>query len=550
MLPCKKNTMKFFINETDQIVNEAIEGLLTNPKLAKLDSFPEIRVVIRKDWDKSKVAVISGGGSGHEPAHAGFVGKGMLTAAVCGDIFASPTVDAVLSAILAATGPKGCLLIIKNYTGDRLNFGLAAEQARALGLEVKTVTVNDDIALGNDVQKRGLAGTLFVHKIAGQLAEEGKSLDEIAVVAQKVIDQTSSIGLSLTECQHLGQETTSRLTDDQVELGLGIHGEPGIEVIPYDKADKLMSLAIDKLVANLPDGNERYAMIFNNMGSVSPIEMSLLVNSFRQTKLSDKIDYMIGPAALMSSINMSGFSVSVLLLTEEIEDALLAPAEPTAWQLQPFKKPASVSSPKLPETIPYEASANVEVQQLIEEVGALLVAIEKEINGLDAKVGDGDAGSTFALAGKRLLSVVDKLPLNDTGKLLLTIGRILAREAGGSSGVLLSILFTAAGNAYTKDGDLSKALVEGLNKVKDYGGAQKGDRTMIDALEPAFVALDNKQSLEAAAKDARKGADGTKNIINTKFGRSSYLSEAVLRDVPDPGAEVIARVFEKIAAIK
>lgn len=550
MLPCKKNTMKFFINETDQIVNEAIEGLLTNPKLAKLDSFPEIRVVIRKDWDKSKVAVISGGGSGHEPAHAGFVGKGMLTAAVCGDIFASPTVDAVLSAILAATGPKGCLLIIKNYTGDRLNFGLAAEQARALGLEVKTVTVNDDIALGNDVQKRGLAGTLFVHKIAGQLAEEGKSLDEIAVVAQKVIDQTSSIGLSLTECQHLGQETTPRLTDDQVELGLGIHGEPGIEVIPYDKADKLMSLAIDKLVANIPDGNERYAMIFNNMGSVSPIEMSLLVNSFRQTKLSDKIDYMIGPAALMSSINMSGFSVSVLLLTEEIEDALLAPAEPTAWQLQPFKKPASVSSPKLPETIPYEASANVEVQQLIKEVGALLVAIEKEINGLDAKVGDGDAGSTFALAGKRLLSVVDKLPLNDTGKLLLTIGRILAREAGGSSGVLLSILFTAAGNAYTKDGDLGKALVEGLNKVKDYGGAQKGDRTMIDALEPAFVALDNKQSLEAAAKDARKGADGTKNIINTKFGRSSYLSEAVLRDVPDPGAEVIARVFEKIAAIK
>lgn len=129
--------MKFFINKTDQIVNEAINGLLTNPKLAKLDSFPEVRVVIRKDWDKSKVAVISGGGSGHEPAHAGFVGKGMLTAAICGDIFASPTVDAVLSAILAATGPKGCLLIIKNYTGDRLNFGLAAEQARALGLDVK-----------------------------------------------------------------------------------------------------------------------------------------------------------------------------------------------------------------------------------------------------------------------------------------------------------------------------------------------------------------------------------------------------------------------------
>lgn len=540
--------MKFFINETDQIVNEAIEGLLTNPKLARLDSFPEVRVVIRKGWDKSKVAIISGGGSGHEPAHAGFVGKGMLTAAVCGDIFASPTVDAVLSAILAATGPMGCLLIIKNYTGDRLNFGLAAEQARALGYEVKTVTVDDDIALGKEVKKRGLAGTLFVHKIAGQLAEEGKSLEEIAAIAQQVIDQTASIGLSLTECQHLGQETSSRLNDDQVELGLGIHGEPGIEVISYAKADQLMALAIEKLEADLSNENGRYAMIFNNMGSVSPIEMSLLVNSFRKTKLATKIDYMIGPAALMSSINMSGFSVSVLLLSPEIEKALLAEAEPIAWQVQAFKKPTGISSPKLPETIPYEASSNDQVYQLINDVAQLLVSIEKEINGLDAKVGDGDAGSTFALTGRRLLTVIDRLPLNDTGKLLLSIGRILAREAGGSSGVLLSILFTAAGTAYTKSPELGKSLLEGLQKVKDYGGAQTGDRTMIDALQPAFESLAHGETISLVAQHARKGAEHTKTIINTKFGRSSYLSEEVLRNVPDPGAEVIARVFEKIAS--
>jgi ATP-dependent dihydroxyacetone kinase len=528
--------MKFFINDPDQIVNEAINGLLTNPKLARLDSFPEIRVVIRKDWDKSKVAVISGGGSGHEPAHAGFVGKGMLTAAVCGDIFASPTVDAVLSAILASTGPKGCLLIIKNYTGDRLNFGLAAEQARALGYEVKTVTVDDDIALGQDVKKRGLAGTLFVHKIAGQLAEEGKPLAEIAEIAQKVIDRTASIGLSLTECQHLGQETTSRLTDEQAELGLGIHGEPGIEVIAYAPADHLMALAIEKLEANLPDTDGRYAMIFNNMGSVSPVEMSLLVDSFSKTKLAAKVDYIVGPAALMSSINMSGFSVSVLLLDEEIEKALLADSEPSAWQIQPFGKPAEIGSPKLPETLQYEPSVNVKVKQLIEETGSLLVSIEKEINGLDAKVGDGDAGSTFALAGRRLLLVADKLPLDDTGKLLLTIGRILAREAGGSSGVLLSILFTAAGNCYAKDPDLGKALLNGLQKVKDYGGAKVGDRTMIDALEPAFESLAKNEPLANAAEQARKGAE--------------YLSEAVLKNIPDPGAEVIARVFEKMASLK
>ncbi|MDQ6479203.1 dihydroxyacetone kinase subunit DhaK [Dyadobacter sp. LHD-138] len=541
--------MKFFINATNQIVNEAINGLLTNPKLAKLDNFPEVRVVVRKDWDKSKVAIISGGGSGHEPAHAGFVGKGMLTAAICGDIFASPTVDAVLSAILAVTGSSGCLLVIKNYTGDRLNFGLAAEQARALGFNVRTVTVDDDIALGKDVKRRGLAGTLFVHKIAGQLSEEGKTLDQIVDAAQKVIDNTSSIGLSLTECQHLDQEPTHRLNDHQAELGLGIHGEPGIEVIAYDTADVMMALAVDKLSSFLPETDDKYALLFNNMGSVSPIEMSLLVNSFQKTKLAGKINYIIGPAALMSSINMSGFSLSVLLLNQETERALLAPAEPVNWQIHAFAKPASISSPKLPDTIPYAPSQNLEVQKLIEEVAHLLVHIEKEINGLDVKVGDGDAGSTFALSGRRLLAVIEKLPLNETGKLLLTIGRILAREAGGSSGVLLSILFTAAGTAYSENPDLGKALLAGLQKVKDYGGAALGDRTMIDALQPGFESLAHGDSVAVAAQHARRGADHTKNIVNTKFGRSSYLSEEVLRNVPDPGAEVIARIFEKIAEI-
>lgn len=542
--------MKFFINEVDQIVNEAIDGLLTNPDLARLDAAAGIRVVIRKDWDKSKVAIISGGGSGHEPAHAGFVGKGLLTAAVCGDVFASPTVDAVLSAILAATGPEGCLLIIKNYTGDRLNFGLAAEQARTLGYRVKTVTVDDDIALGADVKKRGVAGTLFVHKVAGQLAEEGKSLDEVTAAAQTVIDRTVSIGLSLTSCRHLGQPYVPRLNDQQVELGLGIHGEPGLRVIAYDKANELMNIAMTQLAGSLPDTNGRYAMLFNNMGSVSPIEMNILVQSFCKTSLGDKVDYMIGPAALMSSINMNGFSVSLLLLNESIERALLAPAAPAAWQLQAFKKPATVAAPVLPATMPFAPSANVYVQTLLEETGRLLVAIEKEINDLDAKVGDGDAGSTFALTGKRILAVNGQLPLDNTGQLLLTLGRLLAREAGGSSGVLLSILFTAAGNAYAHTPELGGALLSGLQTVKAHGGAQVGDRTMIDALQPAFEALAAGAPIAVAAAAARKGADNTKHIIRTKFGRSSYLPEEVLKNIPDPGAEVIARVLENMATLK
>ena len=157
--------MDHFINSKETIVTDAIDGFLLGrgATITRLDGYPDIKVVVRSDWKKGKVALISGGGSGHEPAHVGFVGSGLLTAAVCGEVFASPSVDAVLAGILAVTGPSGCLLIVKNYTGDRLNFGLAAEKARALGLKVEVVIVNDDIALPNDIQARGIAGTVFVH---------------------------------------------------------------------------------------------------------------------------------------------------------------------------------------------------------------------------------------------------------------------------------------------------------------------------------------------------------------------------------------------------
>ena len=166
--------MAQFINAKENLVTEAIDGVLaaSGGALSRLDGYPHIKVVFRTDWDKSKVALVSGGGSGHEPAHAGFVGKGMLTAAVCGEVFASPSVDAVLAGILAVTGDAGCLLIVKNYTGDRLNFGLAAERARALGRKVEMVVVDDDIALPELPQPRGVAGTLFVHKIVGAMAED------------------------------------------------------------------------------------------------------------------------------------------------------------------------------------------------------------------------------------------------------------------------------------------------------------------------------------------------------------------------------------------
>ena len=194
--------MRQFINAKEDMVTEAIDGAIaaSGGTLTRLDGYPHIRVVVRTDWDKSKVALVTGGGSGHEPAHVGFVGQGMLAAAVCGDVFASPSADAVLAGILAVTGSAGCLLIVKNYTGDRLNFGLAAERARAFGLNVFMVIVDDDVALPELQQARGLAGTLFVHKIAGAMAENGATFEDCAAVAMRVVASSRSIGMSLDTC--------------------------------------------------------------------------------------------------------------------------------------------------------------------------------------------------------------------------------------------------------------------------------------------------------------------------------------------------------------
>ena len=205
--------MTQFINAKENLVTEAIDGLLatSGDTLSRLDGYPHIKVVYRRDWDKSKVALISGGGSGHEPAHARFVGPGMLTAAVCGEVFASPSVDAVLAGILAVTGDAGCLLIVKNYTGDRLNFGLAAERARALGRKVEMVVVDDDIALPELPQARGIAGTLFVHKIAGAAAEAGQSLEHVTEAAVKVVAGMATIGMSLATFTVSGSAKEERI---------------------------------------------------------------------------------------------------------------------------------------------------------------------------------------------------------------------------------------------------------------------------------------------------------------------------------------------------
>lgn len=538
--------MSQFFNDKENVVTDAIEGVIATSggQLARLDGFPHIKVVVRNDWDKSKVALVSGGGSGHEPAHAGFVGAGMLTAAVCGDVFASPSLDAVLAGILAVTGEAGCLLIVKNYTGDRLNFGLAAERARALGLKVNMVIVDDDAALPDLPQQRGLAGALFVHKIAGAMAEDGENLEAVTSAAEAVIAGTSTIGMSLDTCTVPGSPKEDRIADGHAELGLGIHGEAGVEQVAFTSARDAMKQVVDNLAD--ASGSQPKIALLNNLGGATDLEMAVLAQELLSSKIADQIEYVVGPASMMTSLDMRGFSVSLLTHTKSDILALQENASPRAWPGLCDVKPGTILplpdglKPVLP-----MATEHPERRALIEKCCRILIDAESDLNALDAKSGDGDTGSTLSTAARALIGALDRLPLADMTQLYRAIGLELSQTMGGSSGILLAIFFAAAGDASASGADDLAALISGLQRVQEVGGAKIGDRTMIDALSPALEALAS--GIQHAAVAARKGADVTSTIVDAKAGRATYISADQLAGHNDPGAEAVARLFEQMS---
>jgi triose/dihydroxyacetone kinase / FAD-AMP lyase (cyclizing) len=537
--------MTQFMNRKEDIVTDAIDGAIraSGGDLVRLDGYPYIRVVARADWDKSKVALVSGGGSGHEPAHAGFVGPGMLTAAVCGDVFASPSVDAVLAGILAVTGAAGCLLIVKNYTGDRLNFGLAAERARAFGLSVNMVIVDDDIALPDLPQPRGVAGTLFVHKIAGGLAENGGDLASVTAAANRVIEGTMSLGMSLDTCTVPGSPKEHRIPEGKAELGLGIHGEAGIEQIAFESAAQAMQTIAGRLAPRMSD--MPYAAILNNLGGTSALEMSVLSNELAVSEIGGRIKLLVGPATMMSSLDMRGFSVSICPLGEVDEQLLAQPCPMTAWPgaktLGPIET-LQLSDRLTP--IKSLSSEHAETAELLRKCCKILIAAEGDLNALDAISGDGDTGSTLASAGRALIVSIDSLPLADHALLFRAIGQELSQTMGGSSGALLAIFFAAAGDGASSGLLLQDALKAGLQRMQEIGGARLGDRTMIDALQPALNVLD--KGIGAAAAAARRGADYTATLTKANAGRAAYISAVRLQGNIDPGAEAVARLFEQL----
>jgi len=541
--------MRQFIDARESLVVDAIDGLLRSSggaNLARLDGYPGIKVVLRTDRRPNRVAIVAGGGSGHEPAHAGFVGKGMLTAAVCGEVFASPSVDAVFAAIMAVTGKAGCLVIFKNYTGDRLNFGLAVERARALGRKVEVVIVKDDIALPDLPQPRGIAGVMFVEKIAGHYAETGADLRTVAAIARKAADGLVSLGLSLSSCTLPGVGREDRVPAGKAELGLGLHGEPGVDLVNFEGARQAARIVADRLFAAVKPARA-YALLVNNLGSTTPLEMNLLANEVLSSRHGRKVKLVLGPALLVSSLDMHGFSLSLLPLTPAFETALLSPAHPLAWPgLRRHDAPKRVKLPREMTVARPRASKNAALADLVGRACRLLVAAEDRLNALDARVGDGDTGSTVATAARTLQAALPLMPLARLDAFFAATSEALGRSMGGSSGVLLAIFFSAAGQAAAAGAAWPQALAAGLAKMQAYGGARPGDRTMIDALAPALVALP--QGLAAAAKAARTGANATARMKAARAGRSSYVASRHLAGVPDPGAEAVALLLEGLAS--
>ena len=543
--------MKNFYNARESLVSDAIDGLIaaSGGRLLRFDPSSHARVIVRADWDNSKVAIISGGGSGHEPAHAGLIGPGLLTAAVCGDVYASPSVDAVLSAILQVTGESGCLLIIKNYTGDRLNFGLAAEKAKSLGHKVEMVIVGDDTAIADAVQPRGLAGTIFLHKVAGHLSEEGETLDTVFGAAQAVAREIKTLGLSRDTCTVPGSQKQDRIGENEVEVGLGIHGEPGVDVKTFANCEALMQDFSERLLPHL-DPSKRHIALFNNLGGLNGLECSVLFKEFMASDLAKLADFTIGPVAIMTALDMPGFSISFVPIEEQYRKALLSEIDCPAWPpMLPVSAPRSIDPPKLVGSPSFNASSDPKVKAVIEAMIETCISSEAELNELDAKVGDGDTGTTFAAAARTIQAELEQLPMANGEELFVTLSDITSRLMGGSSGVLFAIFFANAAEAYKLNPNWGVSLSAGLDAMQKYGGANLGDRTMIDSLKPALEAIVSGAGIDQAAQEARAGAIATSKMLSAKAGRSSYLEARSLDGHADPGAEGIARIFEGISKL-
>ena len=599
------------MNTPETFVYDMCHGLAAaHPELEFVEKY---KVVKKKDINDNKVSLISGGGSGHEPAHAGFVGKGMLDAAVCGDVFASPSQVQVYNAIKACATDKGVLLIVKNYSGDCMNFNNAMSDAQDDGIKVDAVYVNDDIAVKDSlytVGRRGVAGTVLVHKCAGAAAEQGKSLEEVKAVANKVIDNVRSFGFAFTSCTvPAAGHPTFDIGDDEMEFGVGIHGEPGRfrEKIDYSTGtfcDDLSRRIVTDLEEDLAlKSGEEVVLLINGFGGTPLQELYILNNSVTNALAKDGVKIhktIVGN--FMTSIDMAGASISVLRVDSELKALVDYPVNTPAltWgaamseQAQaaleavqaigralgyaPVAEEHHVAAKKAAaketeEVAVYEVEGKPEVTETINTAAFVQIVdkmadviIENEVPFCEAdKMGDGDFGMSIAKGFKQLKADWATRKKGDIGQFLVSCSEIIKEYCGGASGPIWGSAFKYAGKSMLGKKEVSLADVallfteanRGVYETgkKSFGkGAEIGDKTLVDALKPCAMALTKaaeegkslREGLALGAKAAHEGAEATKTHVAT-LGRAGTVGERSI-GYPDAGAHGLDVIFNELAA--
>lgn len=559
--------MKKLINDPATVVRDMLEGVVALSPATVL--LADENVVIRSGLqapEKRRVAVLSGGGSGHEPAHAGYVGAGMLTVAVAGDVFTSPSTDAVLAGIRAAAGPAGALVIVKNYTGDRLNFGLAAELARAEGIPVEIVVVADDVALKDTVpddRRRGIAGTVLVHKLAGAAAEQGLPLQEVARIAREAAEKLSSMGISLGSCTlpAVGRPGFV-LGDAEIEVGLGIHGEQGVRRMSIASADELVKLVLETIEADggLKSG-DRVALLVNGLGSTPPMELAVVARS-AITRLEAKgvVVERAWAGTFLSALDMPGFSLSVMHVDDAMLNLIDAPTDAGAWP-----RGGAVNRNRVLPSAGVEKSVTAEIEitaagerlrSAAERVARALIAAEPKLTQLDSVTGDGDLGTSMVRGAEAILALPGESFADVSGG-LMAMANAMRKAIGGSSGPfyatgLMRASRHLAGIEKPTDQQMAEAFVAAVLAVSELGGARPGDRTMIDALHPAAETFRDRLAAGASADEAWRsasaagiaGAEATTSM-KPRLGRASYLGERAIGH-PDAGAVAVSIWLEAI----
>ncbi|MGR3825307.1 MAG: dihydroxyacetone kinase family protein [Salipiger marinus] len=554
--------MKKFINTPKLAVREALEGLAASNDAVCLLSSANVllRSDIPSDPKDRPIAILSGGGAGHEPAHAGYVGKGMLSAAVAGDVFTSPSVDAVLAGIRACAGPAGAVLVVKNYTGDRLNFGLAAELARAEGIPTEVVLVADDVALleMSKDNARGIAGTVLVHKIAGAAVEEGMGFADVVATARAAAADLASMGVALDGCTLPGAERSGfDLGEDEIEYGMGIHGEKGQRRAPMAEADEIVDAVIGTVIAHLDAGSNRVGLLVNGLGSTTPLELAIVARrAVMGLKAAGFVPELVWTGDFMTALDMPGMSLTALPLDDRRAALLGAPTAVRVW-------PVEASAPKEPIIVEdggaeaaevLGGTARPELKRAALAAATALRQAEPDLTRLDAETGDGDLGQSMLRAAEALEALPDGA-FADPATLLAQAGMALRRVIGGSSGPFYAAALLRAsqklqGVSSPGPADWLGALRAACEAISDMGGAAPGDRTMLDALAAAHEAGNAPAAGEtvaaAAARGAREGAARTAEM-QAKFGRASYLGDRAMGH-QDAGAAAVAVWMQALAS--